>query len=60
MKETIEFPVFKNFFGNIEKKNSISINLFYYENELTYPVYVSNQTIEGCMDLFMITNENKS
>ena len=34
--------------------------MFCYENNLVYPVYVSDQKFEGCMDLLMITNENKS
>ena len=42
-------------FGKIEKKNNTCINVVCYENNLIYPVYVSNY-----MDLLMVTNENKS
>ena len=42
-------------FGTIEKKNNICINVVCYENNLIYPVYVSNY-----IDLLMVTNENKS
>ena len=34
--------------------------MFCYENNLVYPVYVSNEKFENCMDLLMITDENKS
>ena len=34
--------------------------MFCYENNLIYPVYVSHQKLEDCIDLLMITNENKS
>ena len=40
--EGIEFPVSDKDFGNIEKKNNVCINVFCYENKLTYPVYVSD------------------
>ena len=42
-------------FGKIEKKDNICINVVCYENNLIYPVYVSNY-----IDLLMVTNENKS
>ena len=34
----IEFPVDKNDFHKIEKKNNIYINFFCYENKLTFPI----------------------
>ena len=34
--------------------------MFCYENNLVYRVYVSNEKFENCMDLLMITDENKS
>ena len=34
----IEFPVDKNDFNKIEKKNNIYINIFCYENKLTFPI----------------------
>ena len=57
--EGIKFPVSKNDFTKIEKKN-ICINIFCYENEVTYPVYVSNEKFKMGIDLLLITNENKS
>ena len=41
--EGIEFPVYGNDFGKIKKKNYFCINVFCYENNLFYPVYVSNE-----------------
>ena len=41
--EWIKFPVSKTDYGKIERQNNIYINVFCYKNELTYPVYVSNQ-----------------
>ena len=32
----------------------------FYENNLTYPVYVSDQKFENYMDFFVITDKNKS
>ena len=48
-------------FSKIEKKkNNICMNVFCYENKLTYPVYVSDQEFKNCMDFLLISNENKS
>ena len=44
----------------IEKRNNIYINVFCYENNLVYPVHISNQKSKNCMDLLLITNKNKS
>ena len=33
---------------------------FFYENELTYLVYISDQKFKDGMDLLLITDENKS
>ena len=56
----IEFPVSENNFRMIEQKNNICINVFCYENGLTYPVYVSNEKFEKFLDLLVIADENKS
>ena len=34
--------------------------MFCYENGLTYLVYISNKKFRDCMDLLMISDENKS
>ena len=33
--------------------------MFCYEDELIYPVYVSNEKFANCMNLMMIADENK-
>ena len=50
--EGIKIPVTKKNFSKIEKKNDICINVF-------YPVYLSNEKFENCMNLLMITDEKK-
>ena len=32
----------------------------FYENRLTFPIYVSNQRFENSMDLLLVANESKS
>ena len=44
--EGIEFPVSKKDFGKIEKKNNICINMFCYENNLVYPIHISDEKFE--------------
>ena len=34
--------------------------MFCYENGLTYPVHMSDEKSKNCMDLLMVTDENKS
>ena len=60
----LNFLFLKRDYFRIERQNKICINVFFYENNLTYPVYVSNQkfgcnSIENCMDFLLISNENK-
>ena len=57
--EGIKFPVSKNDYCRIERQNNICINVLCYENGLTYPVYLSDQKFENCMDLLLIIDENK-
>ena len=58
--EDIKFPVSKIDYWKIEKKNNICINLFCFENELNYPVYVSDQEFKNSLDLLLILDKNKS
>ena len=58
--ENIKFPISKKKFSMIERKNNICINVFRYEHYLTYHFYVSDQKFENCIDLLLISNENKS
>ena len=43
-------------FSKIEVKNKICINVFGYEDELVFPIYVSDQKFEDSIDLLMIIN----
>ena len=56
----IKFLFAKKVLRKIEKKNSIFINVFDYENGLVYPIHVSDGKFEHCMDLLSIANNNKS
>ena len=44
----------------MNKKNNICINVFCYENDLTYLAYLLDHKFEKCMDLLLRTEENKS
>ena len=52
--EGIEFLVPKNDFSKIEMKNKICINIFCYENKLTYPIPILDNNFENSMDLLII------
>ena len=56
----IEFPVQEKDFSKIEVKNNICINVFGYENELVFPIYVSDQKFEDSMDLLLLIDNDKS
>ena len=45
---------------NLLSLNNIYINVFCYENNLVYPVHITDEKFQNCMDLLMITDENKS
>ena len=59
-KKIANFVCDKKDFSQIEKKNKICINVYCYENKLTFPIYVSDQKFENSMDLLLTTNENKA
>ena len=54
------FPVQEKDYSWTETKYSICINVFCYENRLTFPVYVSGQKFENLMDLLLIFDGDKS
>ena len=56
----IEFPVQEKDFRNIEVKKNICINVFGYENELVFPIYVSDKKSEDSMDLLLSNDDDKS
>ena len=55
----IEFPVSVKQYNKIEKQNSININVFGYENEQPYPIYISKERFEDTMNLLLITGETE-
>ena len=56
----IEFPVQEKDFSKIGKKSSICINVFGYENELLFPIYVSDEKFENSIDLLLLIVDDKS
>ena len=58
--DEIEFPVQEKDFNKIEVKSNIYINVFGYENGLVFPIYVSDQKIEGSIDLLLVIDDDKS
>ena len=42
----------KKILAMVGKNSNICINMFCYENKLTFPIYVSNQKSENPMDFF--------
>ena len=56
----IEFPVQEKDFSKIEVKNNICINVFGYEDELVFPIYVSDQKFKDSMDLLLLNDDDKS
>ena len=45
--DDVDFPVQKKDFSKIETKNNICINVFGYENSLTFPIYFSDQKFKN-------------
>ena len=65
--DKVAFPVREKDFSKIEEKNNICINVFCYENKLTFPIFVLDQKFEKSMDLLLVismdllfVDENKS
>ena len=56
----IEFPVQEKDFSKIDVKNNICINVFGYEDELVFPIYLSDQKYEDSMDLLLLIDDDKS
>ena len=56
----IEFSVREKDFSKIGTKKNICINVYCYENKLTFSIYISDQKFENSMNLFLVTDENKS
>ena len=48
--EVIGFSVSKKDYKRLQKKNSICIHVFCYENKLVYRVHISDQKFNGFID----------
>ena len=55
----VEFPAREKDFSKIETKSNICINVYCYENKLTFPIYFSDQKFENLMDLLLLMDKNK-
>ena len=53
----IEFPITIKQINKTEKKNSIRINVFGYEEKQPYPIYISDEKYEDHMELLLITKD---
>ena len=47
-------------FSKIEVRNNICINVLGCEDELVFPIYVSDQKFEDSMDLLLSNDDDKS
>ena len=59
-QKNIEFPMQEKNFTKIEVKNNICINVFGYENELLFPIYLSDQKFEDSMNLLLLIDDDES
>ena len=55
----INFPLSQKHYNNLEKQNSIRINVFGYENGQPFPINTSKETFEDQMNLLLITKDEK-
>ena len=56
----IMFSVQEKDISKIETKSNICINVFCYENGLTFPIYVSDQKFKNSINLLLVINDDKS
>ena len=49
----------KENFSKVEIRNNIYINVFCYENKLTFTIYISDQKFDNLIDFLLIIDENK-
>ena len=56
----VELPLQEKDFSKIEVKSNIYINVFCYENELLFLIYISKHKFEDSMDFLLLINDDKS
>ena len=54
-----DFPLSQKHYNQVEKQNSIRINVFGYENGQPFPIHISKETFEDQMNLLLITKDEK-
>ena len=47
-------------FKKIQVQNNICINVFGYENELVYPIFISKRKFEDSIDVLLLIVDDKS
>ena len=50
----------KKIFKKLKYKIIFCVNVFGYENELGFPIYISNQTFKSSIDLLLLINNDQS
>ena len=58
--KSLNFLSLKEIIVTWKEKIMFLLMYFFYENELTYPIYVSYQKFENSIDLLLISDRNKS
>ena len=58
--DRIKFLVEEKDLKKIEVQNNICINVLCYENEMVFPIYVSDKKFESSIDLLLLINDDKS
>ena len=56
----IEFPMQEKDFSKTEVKNNVCINVFGYEDELVFPIYISDEKFEESIDLLLLIDDDIS
>ena len=57
MKE-LSFLCKEKDFSKVEVQNNICINVFGYENEIIFPIFISKQKFEDLMDLLPLHKDD--
>ena len=58
--DEIKFPVEKKDFKKPEVQNNICVNVFGYENQLVFPIYISDKKFKDTIDLLLLIDDDKS
>ena len=56
----IEFPVSARQYNKVEKQNNINVNVFCYEEKQIFPIHISKEKNEDCLNLLLITENEKN